>query len=317
MIAAKTYHKCQSVEEAIALALKHGEDFRYMAGGTDVIINKFQGNDETNCLIDISAIPELKQVSNDWNVLRIGSLVKLDDLKKHKTIADHFPALLEAAHSVASPMIRKTATIGGNILCENRCIFYNQSEWWREAVGYCLKCEGDVCIATGGKKNCFSKFVSDTAPVLICLDAQIEVFDTDGVKLIKLEDIYTGDGVNPRQLNPKAIVTAILLPLDKDYRCVFKKLRPRESVDYTSLTTAVSIDKKGRIKIALGGVDPGPVVAEGIGMSAIDSLILQVFKKARVIDNDFYTRPYRKEMIKVFLQRSFAELGNTNKQFDN
>lgn len=317
MIVAKAYHKCQSVDEALALAIEHGEDFLYMAGGTDVIVNKFQGNAETNCLIDISAIPELKQVSNDWNVLRIGSLVKLDDLKKHKTIADHFPALLEAAHSVASPMIQKTATIGGNILCENRCIFYNQSEWWREAVGYCLKCDGDVCIATGGKKNCFSKFVSDTAPVLICLEAQIEVVDADGVRLLKLEDIYTGDGVNPRQLNHTALVTAILLPLDNDYRCVYKKLRPRESVDYTSLTTAVSIDKKDRIKIALGGVDPGPVVAEGIDVSDMDALILRVFKKARVIDNDYYTRPYRKEMIKVFLQRSFAELGFTNKQFEN
>ncbi|PIZ05633.1 MAG: 4-hydroxybenzoyl-CoA reductase subunit beta, partial [Flavobacteriales bacterium CG_4_10_14_0_8_um_filter_32_5] len=48
------------------------------------------------------------------------------------------------ALSVGSPLIRKTATIGGNVLCENRCLYYNQSEWWRESIGYCLKCDGDI-----------------------------------------------------------------------------------------------------------------------------------------------------------------------------
>src|ERR1035438_3445590 len=111
-------------------------------------------------------------------------------------------------------LIVKDATIGGNVLCENRCIFYNQSEWWREAVGYCLKCDGDICIATGGRKACFSKFVSDTAPVLICYDAQIEVLDVNGLQLFKLEDIYTGDGIESRCLGDTALITSILLPLD-------------------------------------------------------------------------------------------------------
>ncbi len=311
MIAEKTYHKVISAEDAIATAVENFTDFKYLAGGTDVIVNKFQGNAETNCLIDLTGIEELKQVAIEGNVLRIGSLVKLDDLKKHQIITDSFPVLLTAAHEVASPMLRKTATIGGNILCENRCSFYNQSEWWREAVGYCLKCDGDICIATGGKKACFSKFVSDTAPVLICCDAQIEIADKDGISVLKLEDIYTGDGVNPVKLSKTALLKAILLPLTNQYQCVFKKLRPREGVDFSSLTTAVSKDKTGRIKIALGGVDPKPVVAEGDSIAMKDELITRVFKKARVIDNDVYTRPYRREMIKVFLERSFTEL---NKQ---
>ena len=308
MIAEKIYHKAKSVEDAIATAIENVSDFKYLAGGTDVIVNKFQGNTETNCLIDLTGIEELKQVSIEGNILRIGSLVKLDDFKKHKIIVDNFPTLLQAAHAVASPMLRKTATIGGNILCENRCSFYNQSEWWREAVGYCLKCDGEICIATGGKKACFSKFVSDTAPVLICCDAQIEIADKDGISVLKLEDIYTGDGVNPVKLSKTALLKAILLPLNNNYQCVFKKLRPREGVDFSSLTTAVSKDKTGRIKIALGGVDPKPVVAEGDSITMKDELITRVFKKARVIDNDVYTRPYRREMIKVFLERSFTEL---------
>jgi 4-hydroxybenzoyl-CoA reductase subunit beta len=308
MIAGRIYCKPKTVEEALSMAMNHADDFRYLAGGTDVIINKFQGNSDTNCLIDITGIEELKSVSIEGNMLRIGALVKLDDLKKHQIIQQKFPTMLIAAHAVASPMLRKTATIGGNILCENRCIFYNQSEWWREAVGYCLKCDGDICIATGGKKACFSKFVSDTAPVLICCDAQIEIVDKNGVQYHPLESIYTGDGIKPRNLDKLSLVTGILLPLDDDYKCVFMKLRPRESVDYSSLTTAVSINKNGRIKIALGGVDPKPVVTESDSINNRDELIAYALRKSRVIDNDVYSRSYRREMIKVYLNRCFDKL---------
>jgi 4-hydroxybenzoyl-CoA reductase subunit beta len=310
MIAERIYCKPKSIAEALSMAMDNADDFRYLAGGTDVIINKFQGNSDTNCLIDITGILELKSVTVEGNMLRIGALVKLDDLKKNQIIQQKFPTLLIAAHAVASPMLRKTATIGGNILCENRCIFYNQSEWWREAVGYCLKCDGDICIATGGKKACFSKFVSDTAPVLICCDAQIEIAHNNEIHSLPLESIYTGDGIKPRNLDKLSLVTGILLPLDNNYKCVFMKLRPRESVDYSSLTTAVSINKNGRIKIALGGVDPKPVVTESASIDNRDELIARALRKSRVIDNDVYSRAYRRDMIKVYLNRSFDELLN-------
>ncbi len=303
----KIFLRPASVNEAISTAKKYEKSFRFLAGGTDVIVNKFQGNDEAACLIDITGIAELRAVLKDENYLKIGALVRLDDLKKHADIKNEFPALLEVAHAVASPMLRKTATLGGNLLCENRCVFYNQSAWWREAVGYCLKCEGDVCIATGGKKNCFSKFVSDTAPVLIALNAQLEITDMNGSAIVPLESIYTGDGLNPRNISKTGMIRSVCLPLGMQYRAVFKKLRPREAVDFTSLTTAVSVDKKGRARIVLGGVDPKPVLVEGI-TSDLAGLIKQAVKKARIVDNDFYSRTYRKEMITVFLERSIEEL---------
>ena len=305
----KTYIKAKTVEEAVLAAKANGNNFCFLAGGTDVLVNKFQGTEEATCLIDITGIEELKSVTNEGNFLKIGSLIKLDDLKKHDVIAKNFPALLEAAHQAASPMLRKTATIGGNVLCENRCSFFNQSEFWREAVGYCLKCEGDVCIATGGTKACFSKFVSDTAPVLISMDAQLEITDETGTKIIPLESIYTGDGINPRSLSKTAIIKNIILPLDRSFKTAFRKLRPREAVDFTSLTTAVTIDNSGTIKIVLGGVDPKPVVITGSVKDDKDKLIKEAIKKSRIVDNDYYSRSYRKEMIPVFLKQSFEELG--------
>ena len=310
MIAENKYLQPGSIQEALAMADEFENDFRFLAGGTDVMVNRWQGNENSSCLIDLSGIDELKQVVKRDDYLSIGSLVKLDELKFHSSIVTEFPALIEAADAVGSPLIRKSATLGGNILCENRCIYYNQSEWWRDAVGFCLKCEGNICIATGSKKHCYSEFVSDTAPALISMDALVEVLDKKGERKMKLEEIYTGEGVQPRNLDKTAIIKSILLPLNQEFRSVFNKLRQRESMDFTSLTTAVSVNKNGKVKIVLGGVDPKPVVVEGTNKSDREELIKQALKGSRAIDNEMFSRNYRREMIHVFLRRSFEEIFN-------
>lgn len=308
MITERSYLKPRTLAAAIQLAAEQGDDFRFLAGGTDVIVNKFQGNETANCLIDLSGINELRTVISDGEWLCVGSLITLDELRSFEEIKKEFPVLLEAAKAVGSPMIRKTATLGGNLLCENRCIFYNQSEWWREAVGYCLKCDGDICIATGGPKNCFSKFVSDTAIALISMDAVIELFEKDNVYTLPIENIYTGDGVTPFNLKKTALIRAIQIPLNMGFKSVFKKLRQRESMEFSSLTTAVTINKYGKIKIVLGGVDPKPIIIDGTVNDDRQELIKRAVKKPRIVDNDVYSRKYRKEMIAVFLKRSFEEL---------
>jgi len=304
----KLYIKPKFIKEALQIAKEHEKDFSFLAGGTDVMVNRLQGNDNSNCLIDLTEITKLRQVKRKDEYLSIGALIKLEELNDFEEIKNEFPVFIEAAKSVGSPLIRKTATIGGNILCENRCIFYNQSEWWRESVGYCLKCEGSICIATGSKKHCYSEFISDTAPALISIDAMIEVVEDGCEKMIKLEDIYTGDGTNPKNLKKTSLIKSILLPLNNNFRSVFKKLRLRKSLDFTSLTTAVSVNQNGRLKIGVSGVDPKPIVVEGIINSDKQELIENVLKKSRAIDNEMMTRKYRREMVKVFLSTSFTEL---------
>ncbi|MCF8257722.1 MAG: FAD binding domain-containing protein [Flavobacteriales bacterium] len=306
--AQKSYLIPTSIGEALELAKANAGMFKYLAGGTDLMVNRFQGNENSPCLIDISKLKALKGISREDRYMRIGALESLEGLKNVKELQSEFPMLIEAALSVGAPLLRKTATIGGNLLCENRCLYYNQSEWWRESVGYCLKCDGDICIATQGKKACFSELVSDTAPALIAMDAEIELADVDGTARVKLEDIYTGDGVHPRNIGPRAIVTAILLPLDRGFRTDFHKLRERQSLEFTSLTSAVAVDSQGRIKIALSGVDPKAVVVEGNVGDDMQGLIVRAVKGARAIDNDMYSRKYRREMIGVYLRQSFEKL---------
>jgi len=308
MILEKKYILATTVQEAIEQAIANKGNFKYLAGGTDVMVNKFQGNETSGCLIDITKIEALKGITKQDNFLRIGALEILEELKFNSDLKTEFPMLIEAALSVGSPLIRKTATIGGNVLCENRCLYYNQSEWWRESIGYCLKCEGDICIATGGKNACFSELVSDTAPALIAMDAEIEYVDEKGTHQQPLESIYTGDGVKPRTLSETAIITAILLSLNRGFKTAFFKLRERESLEFTSLTSAVAVDKKCKLKIALSGVDPKPVVVEGKIEDDKDTLIKKAIKASRAVDNDMYSRKYRREMISVYLKRSFEKL---------
>ncbi len=304
----QTYLRPNTIEEALRFADQHQDDFSYLAGGTDVWVNRQQGTNQTGRLVDISQLEELREIAVEDQTLRIGALVTLEHLKSIPEIKSNFPVLIESAAAVGSPLIRKTGTVGGNILCENRCIFFNQSTFWREAVSYCLKSGGDACIATGGREACFSRFVSDLAPALICLDARVEIVDTTGPKVSKLEDIYTGDGMAPRNLSKTAILKSILLPLNQDFRAVFNKLRPRSSIDFTCLTTAVSVNEQGRLKIVIGGVSPRPVVIEAASGADGESLIKEALKLCKTIDNDIYSRVYRRKMLGVFLSKSFEEL---------
>jgi 4-hydroxybenzoyl-CoA reductase subunit beta len=301
------YVKAASIQEAIDFIHQKGVSL-FVAGGTDVYVNKQQGTVSADTYIDISGIEELKEIKQEGNILSIGTMVSLENLIKNELIQACFSALQEAASAVATPVIRKTATLGGNILCENRCSFYNQSDWWREAVGYCLKCSGDICIATGGKKNCFSKFVSDTAPVLLACKASVVVIDNQGEREMPLEQLYSGDGINHLTISESTLLKTIKIPIDKSLKVVFKKLRPRKTLDFTSLTTAVSVNQAGNIRIVVGGVDPKPILIEG-DRSSLSELVTMAVKKPRVVENDYYSRKYRKEMIGVYVEDSLKELG--------
>ncbi len=308
MVLEKKYSKPFTVEEAVQIASQNPETSKFIAGGTDVMPNKFQGNDTTIQFIDITQIEELKSIRKDNDYLYIGALTRLDDLKKSIDVREEFPILIEAANAVGSPIIRKTATLGGNILCENRCIYYNQSEWWREAVGFCLKCNGNICIATGGKKACFSEFVSDTAPALISMNAKVKLIEPEGERIIPLEELYTGDGVNPKTIKNSTLLKEILLPSGQNFKCAFKKLRLRESLEFTSLTTAVSINHQNTIRIVLAGVDPKPVLVEGKLNDDKEELIKKAIKGGRAVENDMFSRSYRREMIRVFLNNCFKQI---------
>ncbi len=308
-----TYHIPVSVQDALAAAQANGDSFAYLAGGTDLMVHRQQENNSAACLIDLSALPGFDEIEMKNGSLFIGAGVTLHGLAGSELVLQKFLLLAEAALSIASPVIRKSATVGGNLLVENRCSFFNQSEFWREAIGLCLKCGGDVCIATGGKKACYSVFVSDLVPALICLDATVHFEAAEGAHSMPLEALYTGNGLNPHHLPKGALITQVEVPMKNEVpqggkRTWFQKLRPRKSLDFTNLTLALSFEpESGRLKVALSGVDMGPVVFETSEVS--DAFVKSVGKKCRMVENLFYPRAYRKKMVEVYLRQGLTAVG--------
>ncbi len=308
----KKYLIPKTSAEAVKLFTQH-ENSKYIAGGTDLIVNFKQNNIAFQSLIDVSSLPELKTITANEKELTIGASCTLQEIAGHDFIKKNLSILKEAALSIASPITRASATIGGNLLCENRCVFYNQSDWWRESIGNCLKCEGDICIATGGKKNCFSKSSSDMAPALLACNAEVSIQTEKGTKRISAEQLYSGEGVYPHTLKAGELIVAIHIPIVAQQFFYFK-LRQRQSIDFSSLTIAMSYQKdKSLLKIGIGSADPKPVYWEYKinGETKFEDDVLQKVKKIRFVENDYYSRDYRKDILLLQLNKQYQKFLNT------
>src|SRR5262249_32042626 len=152
------------------------------------------------------------------------------------------PALAEATGAVGGPHHRAMGTLGGNICLDTRCRYYNQTYFWRKALGYCLKKDGTVCHVVKGGAKCVAAASNDTAPVLIALDAEICVLGPGGERRILARDFYTADGIKNTVLEPGEIVVRAALPLVSGRRSAFEKLRKRGAIDFPLLSVAARVD---------------------------------------------------------------------------
>ena len=155
-----------TVQEAVATCAKFPNS-RFVAGGTDLIVNMRRGIGRHDVLIDLSGIDELSEIKSDTSGMTIGAGVTVATLARDTSIAAKYPALTQAAAAIAGPGHRVLATVGGNLCLDTRCIYYNQSEWWRSANHYCLKNRGDTCHVAPQGQRCHAAFSGDLAPVLL------------------------------------------------------------------------------------------------------------------------------------------------------
>jgi len=302
------YHSPDSIKDALSMAREFDGNFIYFAGGTDVQIYRKQKLEKNEHIIDLKSIHDLNSISIKDEVLSLGAMTPLDDIIKSKEILKFFPVLVEAAKSVATPVIRKTATIGGNLLVRNRCTFYNQSQEWRNGVGSCLRDVGDICQVTGGKNDCFSRNVSDTAAALIALNAEITLINSNGMTQKPIKGIYLPCGIKFHDLDNEIILTQIRVPFSPK-KWWYKKLRMRKTLDFTSLTIAATIDNQDIARICLNGVSMTPIlIEEPIETLTLESLIKQARKNCKTVDNDIMPLKYRREMINVYLEEFWNSL---------
>ena len=315
-----------SLDEALSLLGKHGNNIRVLAGGTDLIPSMRQKLFEPEFVLDIRHIPELKGIRQAAGAgVEIGALTTLSAIERSAVLSQHYPVLVEAAHTVASPVLRNMGTIGGNICLDTRCLWYNQSLTWRKGCGFCIKKDGNLCHVAPGGSKCWAAFSGDTPPALLCLNAEIEIASPSGVKRVPLRDFYTGIGDEYRKLQSNELLTRVFLPESSaDYRGTYRKLRIRGSIDYPLAGVAIAMkrsdDHISDARVAITAVNPAPVLVTKAGPlmegKRIDEALAEAVgelaaKTAKPLTTSALTPEYRREMIRVFTKRAILGLATS------
>src|SRR5574342_1155550 len=206
------YVKPKSLQEAARLMADLGNDAMIVAGGTDVYPKMKRGQFTPRHLVSLRALRELKGIRQTQDGLWIGAGESLTAVSRHRLIAKRLPALAHAAESVSTPQLRNMGTIGGNVFVDTRCNYYDQTFFWRQAVGFCMKKDGDICLVAPGSAKCLAIASSDTAPVLVSLAAEAFLVSPNGERRVKLEELYRDDGINYSAKAQDEVLKGLLIP---------------------------------------------------------------------------------------------------------
>ncbi|MYK68312.1 MAG: 4-hydroxybenzoyl-CoA reductase, partial [Gammaproteobacteria bacterium] len=227
------YHRPRTIDEAVGLLDRWGSKALPVSGGTDLIPNMKHRLFTPEHLVALRQIPGMRGFRRDGSALVIGGAETLASVARHPEVRRRFPSLAAAAGQVAGPQLRNMGTLGGNICLDTRCTYYNQTEFWRDALGYCLKKDGDVCHVTRVGKKCVAAHSADTPPVLMTLGATIELAGPEGRRQVGLNDFFLADGIWNSRRKPGEIVTRVRIPFpSRDSRAAYTKLRQRRSIDF-------------------------------------------------------------------------------------
>jgi 4-hydroxybenzoyl-CoA reductase subunit beta len=305
-----------TLEEAARLAREPRA--RVIGGGTGLIPNLRLGLGAPRTLVSLEALEELRRIEVSEAGWRIGAGVSLQVLSEEENLP---AALREAARSVAAPAHRSAATLGGNLCLDTRCVYYNQSEPWRRANGYCLKHDGDTCHVAPQGKKCRAAYSGDLAPALLVLDAKIEIAGA----LRPLQSLYQDDGAQHLSLQPGEILAAVDLPPAKG-RSGYAKLRTRGSIDFPLAGVAMALSMNGKVveelRVALTGTNSRPFLVEGTqtlagaepNEAAASALAKLVQKQAGPMRTTLTAADYRRQGAMVLARRLLARLSGREPQ---
>ena len=309
------------LNEAAQMLAQEGEQAMLVAGGTDLYPNMKRRQFTPPVLIGLRSIVSLKGISGTPEQgLRVGAGTTLTTLAEHPLIQRHYSALAIAAGSVSTPQLRNAGTIGGNLLLDTRCNYYNQTEFWRQSIGYCMKKDGDICLVAPGSPRCWAISSADTAPVLVSLGAMVRLVSVRGERVIAVQELFRDDGMHPYTKAADEIVSEIILPPANGWRSTYVKLRRRGSFDFPILGVAAALrfaddGSVADARITLGAVASHPVetreaaallVGQRLTPEAIDAAAASAAKRSKPLDNADLTINYRKQVTTVYIRRALG-----------
>lgn len=313
----------RALEAALEALAHYGDDAQIVAGGTDLIPSMKQQLFAPRVLVDIKPLRALDFIRYEPEKgLEIGALTKITAMAESAVIAQHFPVLHEAVKTIASPLLRNMGTLGGNLCLDTRCLYYNQSDFWRQSLGGCLKKDGSVCHVAPGGKFCWAVFSGDSAPALMALGAAVQLAGPRGRREVALEHFYPNDGIARTNKSRDEIVVGVRVPAaNAGWSGTYRKLRIRQSIDYP-LAGVAAVMRRGangvclEARMALTAVNPAPRLVSAAGSLAgksyepelVEEVAQAAIRTGKPLKTSASTPEYRRRMVRVFVRRALREL---------
>jgi len=270
-MAAFELYQPDTVEGALELLGRFGKEGWALAGGNDSLDWFKDRVKRPRYVVDLTGIESMRGIRElpDGGV-EIGALTTLTAIERDPVIRQRYGLLAEAASKVASPQIRNTGTIGGNVCQDARCWYY------RYGVN-CYRAGGNTCYADTpegqnrehclwGADRCVAVSPSDTAPALVALDARMAIAGPRGEREVAAEEFFIGPNIDIERMTvhePGEVLTAIRLPAEwSGARWYFEKVADRNVWDFPLVNIATAMflsgDRIERIRMAAGAVQCVP-----------------------------------------------------------
>ena len=316
------YRTPQTIAEAVKIMADVGPTAQFVAGGTDLYPNMKRRQQTPQTVISVMRLNELNQISGDGSHgLRIGASVILTDVCENEIINRDYPVVARAARTISTPLLRNMGTIGGNLLLDTRCNYYDQNFEWRKGINFCLKKDGDICWVAPGSSKCWAVQSSDLVPVMVAIGAKLRFASTLGERVIDAAGLYNDDGIDYLHKRPDELLVSIELPPTNGWRASYQKLRRRGAFDFPVLGVAAYIKDEGGVvsdaRVVLGGIAPSPVeikeagsmlVGKALNDEQIQIVAEAAYVKARPLDNTDFVYQWRKQMARQYTLRALREL---------
>lgn len=273
----------RSVDEAIKLLAKHGDDARPIGGGTTLIILMKQRALHYPYLVDLQSVSGLDQISRESDGVRIGALATHRSVELSRPIRQSFPVVAEAFSKIGNVRVRQTASVGGNLA--------------------------------------HADYRLDPPPPLLVLGTVVNAVGPNGSRSIPIKDFFRG--LYETALEPGELIVDIKIPfMPPDSKAVYLRYSSLSGNDWPCLgVAALAIRQDGRfqeLRLALGGVAATPLLIEGLDLvkdqsvddSVIDKLLDVVDEQISPSSDMRGSEWYKRKMVRVFVKKAILQLSD-------
>ena len=324
------YVRPKSVAEAVRMIADFGPEAMFVAGGTDLYPNMKRRQQTPKIVIGLENLDRLRAVKgNPKKGMILGAGLTLTQVCENRAVQRGYPVVATAAELISTPLLRNMGTLGGNLLLDTRCNYYDQNYEWRKAIHFCMKKDGEICWVAPSSPRCWAVQSSDSAPVMVAIGAQLKFVSREGERLVSAAELYNDDGIRHLNKKPDELLTEIHLPPTNGWRATYWKLRRRDSFDFPVLGVAACLRMAGdgtveHASIVLGGVGSAPlraanceraIVGKRLSEETIAEAGAAAYPAAKPLDNTDFAMTWRKDMTKYYVSGVLRELAGLPQPF--